>query len=148
MKPLTIEQLKSLEIGDWVWLEIKDKQALYVKKCEARTDDGFNFTADFVVAVAMYSDYGIEWQAWKNKEQAEAKGEIMELPCKVGDTVWVINYEWLRYREQKVACIEIHQYDTFLFLTDKTVFSVAGVGIDLFTNKAAAERRLAELIKE
>ncbi len=61
MKPLTIEQLKALEVDDWVWLEIKDKQSLYVKKCEARLEDGFNFIADFVVTVALYSDYGKTW---------------------------------------------------------------------------------------
>lgn len=147
MKPLTIEQLKALEVGDWVW--IKDQMAdrgMYVQIC--MNAQGIYLESKNYGVFPNYSHYGKTWLAWKNKEQAEAKGEIVELPCKVGDTIWVINYEWLRYREQKVACIEIHQYDTFLFLTDKTVFSVAGVGIDLFTNKAAAERRLAELTKE
>ena len=97
MKPLTIEQLRSLEAGDWVWLEIKDKQSLYVKKCEARSENGFNFTADFVVAIALYSDYGTKWLAYKNKEQAEAKSEIVELPCRCKDCVF---YKEAHYEDE------------------------------------------------
>lgn len=78
MKPLTIEQLRSLEVGDWVWV-IDCGFGCYVQIIDN--------TNDFVFQVApesdylRYEDYGEQWVAYKNKEHAECKGEIMELPC-------------------------------------------------------------------
>lgn len=96
-KPLTIEELKALPVGDWVWMicirEEKHSDGFYVRK-EGRAFNDIKFVFEHINSddyeVDYYADYGKTWLAYKNKEQAEAKGEIIELPCKVGDTVYLI----------------------------------------------------------
>lgn len=75
MKPLTIEELKALEVGDWVW-EDKSKVYEFVKD---KTDEFLLILVDGILDRHYYSDYGKTWLAYKNKEQAECKGEIVEI---------------------------------------------------------------------
>lgn len=73
MKPLTIEELRALEVGDWVWIFWlnNNKASGYV------TD--INFTAKMftcksvnrVATTARIADYGKTWLAYKNKEEAD-----------------------------------------------------------------------------
>lgn len=91
MKPLTIEQLKSLEVGDWVWIVIDNLEeelcchtSYYklVKKIHYDIGiDTLSFTGVEEDPELALSIYGTKWLAYKNKEQAESKGEIVELPC-------------------------------------------------------------------
>ena len=78
MKPLTIEELKALEVGDWVWVKdlTRSGYAAYVQK-DTKSNEKFNQLS----WALFYSGYGKTWLAYKNKEQAEAEGEIVELPC-------------------------------------------------------------------
>lgn len=80
MKPLTIEELKALEVGDWVWV-VKDNIGSYGK-----IEDTYNFITQkkdkriLTHDVYVYMDldgYGRTWFAYKNKEKAEGKGEII-----------------------------------------------------------------------
>lgn len=97
MKPLTIEQLKALEVGDWVW--IKDQMAdrgMYAQIC--MNAQGIYLEGKNYGVFPNYSYYGKTWLAWKNKEQAEAKGErhIAEL-CTIqsGITCFECNMVWI-----------------------------------------------------
>lgn len=80
MKPLTIEELKALPVGDWVYVCIKNRRNSY---CQIS-----NVTKTYITVFwgldcqSLYyeDDYGELWFAYKNKEQAESKGEIVELP--------------------------------------------------------------------
>lgn len=81
-KPLTIDELKALQVGDWVWV---------VSSSILATPDYFRIknraimfcvSNDYKRICFDYSDYGTKWLAYKNKEAAEAKGEIVELPFK------------------------------------------------------------------
>lgn len=78
MKPLTIEQLKALEVGDWVW--IVDKEIInytgYFKIIVIDSECSL-FTQIYHNTVYRCSEYGTRWVAYKNKEQSEAKGEIV-----------------------------------------------------------------------
>lgn len=40
-----------------------------------------------------FDTYGKTWLAYKNKEQAERKGEIVELPFKLGDRLFYVEYD-------------------------------------------------------
>lgn len=80
MKPLTIDELKSLEVGDWVWVVDKDDKSYYAE-ITAHCEDVFAIATYLTISTHFYSDYGKMWLAFKNKEQAECKGEIVELPC-------------------------------------------------------------------
>ena len=82
MKPLTIEHLKSLEVGDWVWIvdeNFKNGRYREILGCD---DLGNFYLSAYCASRNIYSiaDYGTKWIAYKNKEQAECKGEIVELP--------------------------------------------------------------------
>ena len=91
MKPLTIEQLKALEIGDWVWISAKQpNRAVYIQK-DTKSEKRFNQLSWDL----SYSDYGTKWLAYKNKEQAEANGDIFEFPCGLGDTVYIVSFEFM-----------------------------------------------------
>lgn len=86
MKPLTIEQLKELQVGDWVWIIVLsfdgvnnphkgDYYRIHPYLMDGELSCGWRgYTTAF-----KYSDYGDKWLAYKNKEQAEAKGEIVEV---------------------------------------------------------------------
>lgn len=75
-KPLTIEELKALPVGDWVWVvNLQEKSGVYHRK-------SFNSDKELlVISIAMagfpYYNYGKTWIAYKNKEQAEGKDENM-----------------------------------------------------------------------
>lgn len=74
MKPLTIEEVKALEVGDWVWVEYDEYriEGCYVRICAV--NDKQLITSHTLQANAYnFSDYGTTWVAYKNKEQAEAE---------------------------------------------------------------------------
>lgn len=91
MEPLTIEQLKALKVGDWVWL-VADKTEGYAYKLEPglcspekewlMLKTYYNFRR-----ALTYANYGTKWVAYKNKEQAEAKAEscLKELRRKLNE---------------------------------------------------------------
>lgn len=155
MKPLTIEQLKKLEVGDWVWIVSLEKNVGVYSKIEEYIDPITmrQFTQLKGLRGLSYDNYGKKWLAYKNKEQAEAKGEIVELPCGVGDAVYTIGNA--KIAEEKVLEIYID--------ADSTIFTIGKVydGVNSFksyaryyleqhnktwfTDKSEAERRLAEL---
>lgn len=76
MKPLTIEELEALEVFDWVWIvsPFTDLECSYAQK----VDEGLSTSLIVFRTVDSsfwISDYGTEWLAYKNKEQAEGKGD-------------------------------------------------------------------------
>lgn len=77
MKPLTIEELKALQVGDWVWIvdKISNNQGYaLVERSKAIGDKGFMSPAlNRSYGFGYYDTYGTNWLAYKNKEQAEAE---------------------------------------------------------------------------
>lgn len=142
MKPMTIEQLKALEIGDWVWIKTPSGATSYYKKADSICDTAFVAVGGKTGLYQQYSDYGKTWLAYKNKEQAEAKGDIVDLPCKVGDTVFVLRSgagSPLRIEEEKIIGFDILQ---------NTVMAHGKYGhaySEVFSTKIEAEARLKEL---
>lgn len=79
-KPLTIEQLKSLEVGDWVWVEnilgtklvIDFRNGYYRKGLQDNKPDEHFTTSWYSYNLFFnYNLYGKTWLAYKNKEEAE-----------------------------------------------------------------------------
>lgn len=120
MKPLTIEELKSLEVGDWVWIELQYETGFYAL-VERRENDYIEFNSAKRRGFIAWYNYGTKWLAFKNKEQAEAKGEIVELPC-------------LRKTKSTLPKYEVVYIDEY----DKVV-------VERFTYENCAQSRLAEL---
>lgn len=80
MKPLTIEQLKALEVGDWVWIIDKEcPRYTGYYKIDLFEVSHLKLLQGLGVTLISYATYGEEWLAYKNKEQAGAKGEIVDL---------------------------------------------------------------------
>ena len=95
-----------------------------------------------------------QWLAYKNKEQAECKGEIVELPCKVGDYVYIIDNDrhWAKidtiriYDEhngkQKIV-YEWAQYDVGVDITelwDEGEFDSEEIGKTILLEKEHDEK--------
>ena len=128
MKPLTIDELKSLEGGDWVWVITPTNNGEYYEKGFASDNEAFvGYSLHYQVEV-LYSDYGTKWLAYKNKEQAESNGEIVELPCLIEIPYKVFRQDFKNYHL-------LHLNDEGILITD--VFAEQ--------DKAEAERRLAGL---
>ena len=159
MKPLTIEELRNLPVGDWVWIvDEEDGVSFYARHDEEccvtmhpKTHcDEFAYTSADEFGAYDFTDYGKTWLAYRNKEQAEARGEIVELPCKtetlhVGDTVYYIQ----SYFNEATLRGELHVKRTTIDYLAKDYIEVNN-GLWLSTHEfwlipEEAERRLAEL---
>lgn len=132
MKPLTIEELKALEVGDWVWIVDKEQYcSVYAQKCDLCNIDKNGIHEDVYKYTASrdyywdYSNYGTKWLAYKNKEQAEAKGDIVELPS-------------IRPIKNKIGEL----FEVVFIQCSGTVCS------ETYPDKEQAKARLAELKKE
>ena len=128
MKPLTIEQLEALNPYDWVWVE------------DLKTHMGY-YT---LIGNLNLSMCGKVFNLWKNKEQAECKGEIVELP----KTKWAIT--------RSAVCV-VGNFDYVIeeripvarWMVDRWHFGYEPMKlrtiIETFDSKDEAERRLADL---
>lgn len=124
MKPLTIDDLKALQMGDWVWVETINAPNSQFRGYYQIRPNSERSKLIFCGIEHDYSiiDYGTKWLAYKNKEQAEANGEIMELPC-------------IRVIERKAGK-----------LYEVVYVQIGGmIGNETYPNKFNAERRLKEL---
>lgn len=152
MKPLTIEELKALEVDDWVWIESDldpNWNKFYAKKkfteiwgskyleLETQSSDyGF-----------QYSDYRKTWLAYKNKEQAECQGEVTTTPCKIGAPIWVVyrdNDNELKIAETVCAGLYIDK-NSIKIITNFRCYDYDRIGN--FTDKSVAENFLMGLNK-
>ena len=96
-KPLTLEEVKALEVEDWVWIDyltLPKEHNEYVLKSSQSTDSRLYDILDAneygEETYLTYDSYGESWLAYRNRESAECKGTITELPCAVGDTMWLL----------------------------------------------------------
>lgn len=74
MKPLTIEELKALEVGDWVWVETINAPNSSFRGYYQIRPNAERSKLIFCGIEHDYSilDYGKTWLAYKNKECAES----------------------------------------------------------------------------
>ena len=72
MRHLKIDELKSLELGDWIWLvDTQNRNGAYVIKQHIPFgEDEKEFCFDSIAGYGKrsYQDYGKTWFAYKNKE--------------------------------------------------------------------------------
>lgn len=92
MKPLSIEEIKQLKCGDWVWVVgIERKFNEYGQiKCNSQ-EKWVGGTFEY-----LYFNYGKTWLAYRNKEQAECKGELVEFPRIIhpNELEWFVQYQY------------------------------------------------------
>lgn len=102
MKPLSIEELKAMELGDWVWIVEKENaypnNYFHGEYCHITPPyiDGLCYGWQGSGGCYKYSNYGTKWLAYKNKEQAECKGELVELPRIIhpNELEWFVQYQY------------------------------------------------------
>lgn len=116
MKSLTIEELKALEVGDYVWVVdmVHNNPLEYIKLyligdkgIVGKKEDGHLLHLEFGFGWGSgdLCGYGTEWLAYKNKEQSEAKGEIIELPSSYDEFEKFIT----QYSKGQVSIIEVYE---------------------------------------
>lgn len=72
MKPLTIDELKALQVGDWVWFLHNQVKPCY-GTIMSKHDDTIYFNTTEGLQRVHWKNYGKTWVVHKNKEQAEAE---------------------------------------------------------------------------
>ncbi len=162
MKPLSIEELKQLKEYDYFWLvNINDaNKNIYISNISYTKEtlsglDFYNYSRRM-----KWDNYGKTWVAYKNKEQAECKGELVELPCKVGDKVYYLNtrpsisLKTNTIYEGKVVRFHIlNSLDMAVFLDIKIhneygtteISNTKDFGVLVFKTREQAEEKLKEL---
>lgn len=159
MKPLTIEQLKALKVGDWVWIEDTSCDQKYYAEVIDFTYPWIELIVYGHKEAVRWEDVGSRYLIYKNKEQAEVKGEIVELPCEIGSTVYCVkyfcDYNGCSQDEQTICCgckemIEREKRKEKYMVVERKfeITDFPQIGKKYFTDKSEAERRLAELTEE
>lgn len=86
-------------------------------------------------------------QKVKEYEDAEEQGLLLRLPCKVGDKVYLVDFEEKAYDEATVWSIEIDTKDNRILInSDYEIGTWAEDGY-LFYSREEAEQALAEMQK-
>ena len=109
MKPLSIEEIKQMKLGDWIYLCIDTDDKSYGKVFASTDIKLIVGSIEFPTIKLEYKYYGKTWLAYKNKEQAECKGELIELPR-------IIHPNELEYFVQYQYSGGIIQYEIFYAL--------------------------------
>lgn len=92
-----------------------------------------------------------EWfKQLKEYQTLEEQGRLVKLPCKVGDTVYAIvyDYEVEQYAIKKSEIIEVRENINGIFfvsLINKPAFKFNDFGKTVFLKKSEAEAKLKEL---
>lgn len=120
-KPLTIDELKALQVGDWVWLvDIGEN----VTTQEYRTIKNKDINGLYLQDVCFsgfrpYASLGKDWLVYKNKEEAEALEGYT-----VSELTLALNNEHNAFLTEK-ARAEGHRKAAGMFLQDKNALSIA-----------------------
>ena len=109
--------------------------AVYTSYCDAchNSDCHCELVEDMIEKLAEYEDL-------------EEQGRLIELPCKVGDTLYrLVPNLYRKYVEIKIAQFVINENGIY-FITNKGVSWSAGeIGKTVFLTKPEAEAKLKEL---
>lgn len=144
-KPLTIEELKALPNGDWVW-HVCLYSPLFTTYIQKTLNDETYFQTDKDGGIS-YSDYGLNWIAYKNKEQAKKQTKY-----NVGDMVWYLQMKGYGCTSEEAMEIVVNSdiVKRIYAGKTKTTYYLKNIscGIDekyLYKSKKEAQQRLKEL---
>lgn len=144
MKPLTIDEIKSFKVGDWVWLNVTGVSSY--AEIEAQSNDRIFLNCKYIYGSNYsYHLYGKTWLAYKNKEQAEAKGEIVELMLKAGDTIYIVDTILNKIDTRTIEFIALREDNITIHTTSGRWMFYDWLGDTIFKTEEEAEHRLAEL---
>ena len=121
---------------------------------------GVQYQADFVDRLAAYEDIaelcgGVD--RLRELAEADKDGRVVVLPCKVGDTVWVIAHPWTDKLQKKTLVAHVKGVKLFshglyvnvLFDTRKINgtrdYEINHIGKTVFRTRKEAEKALQEM---
>lgn len=81
MKPLTIEEVKAVKQGDWLWVHHPLEGDFYVLVVKQEDNCMFVDSIKKRVGWLYYYSYGTDWLAYKNKEQAKRNLPDVQKKC-------------------------------------------------------------------
>lgn len=103
MKPLTIDELKALQVGDWVWVINLCKNRGTYRRLTAGMLGGLYFDKFF-----DFEQYGRLWLAYKNKEQAEGGDEKIRKEAVKEFAQIVVSVIWEEKKGEKITIHDLH----------------------------------------
>lgn len=105
MKPLTVEELKALKVGDWVWISrsSNNKTSGYVTDIDFTAKMFTCKSVNRVATTARIADYGTTWLAYKNKEEAEGVYDKLQAECDDKERYTIELYNRAREAERRFA---------------------------------------------
>ena len=104
--------------------------------------------AEIYQRLAAYEDSGLSPEQVQELAKAEADGRLVELPCKVGNSIWKIKAVFSYFSkpmEDRVERIIITNSEILVYCTSGTKFSVNSIGKTVFLTREAAEKAIAEV---
>lgn len=142
------------ECSDINFERILDKLGAYEDFEEIFREKMTNVACDFLSDKEEFGKWldRNKWIAKKCDEwaRAEEQGRLVKMPCKVGDTVYAIifDYEKEQYAIKESEIIEVKKNINgvfFVSLISKPAFRFNDFGKTVFLTKSEAEAKLAEL---
>ena len=88
------------------------------------------------------------WSKLTEYEDLEEQGLLLRLPCKVGDTIYLVDFEEKIFDEATVNSIEIDTRDNRVLINSDYEVGTWSEDNYVFCSKEEAEQALAEMEKE
>lgn len=118
---------------------------------ERLTKKGFNFTTNFIKRDIDSWSIAQCLKKLQEYEDAEEQGLLLQLPVKVGDTIWYVDDDDDNYPiEAKITRIEIKETYILYYTEEKEDCGTLGfdsddIGKTIFLTQAGAEQKLKEM---
>lgn len=78
-------------------------------------------------------------------EDLEEQGRLLVLPCKVGDTIWLVDFEEKAYDEADVCSIEVDTKDNRILINSNYEVGTYAFDNYVFYSKEEAESALENM---
>lgn len=126
---------------------------VFIKRAKEKAEE-YKYRASFFesdnpvnaacIKVAKDHEQLAKWfEKFKEYQQLEEQGRLIKLPCKVGDTVYVIVGKNISV--QKIQRATIDSEMKIEFCTKRRGFALFDIGKTVFLTKSEAEAKLEEL---
>lgn len=92
-------------------------------------------------------DHGITGQCFERLaeyEDAEEQGLLLRLPCKVGDTIYLVDFEDRSYDEATVSSIEVDTRENRILINSDCEVGTYADDNYIFYSESEAEQALAD----
>ena len=100
---------------------------------------------DLAQCTLLTNEDVLKYRQWK---EAEEQGLLLRLPCKVGDTIYLVDFEEKTFDEATVNSIEIDTRDNRVLINSDYEVGTWSEDNHVFYSKEEAEQAIARMEKE